>query len=79
MKTLKKITVTVPSYGDKARDILRVRRVHGALVSFPGEDEFFLVLDGETIAFPNENTSVEDGLMSRLTDLVGLENVEISQ
>lgn len=75
------ITVVLRSTGDKTRDVLRLRRIHGILVSFPGEDRFaFRVFErgqGYLIEFPNETTGLCPDLITRLHSLVGSENVRV--
>ncbi len=74
------ITVVLRSSGDKTRDILRLRRIHGTIMSFPGNDRFaFHVFEKERgclLEFPNFTTNMCGDLLSRLNILVGVENVK---
>lgn len=68
-------TVYLRSLGDKMRDILHIRRVHGAIISYPGNDRFnFYVFEGRSsylIEFPNETTDLNEELLARLETLLG--------
>ena len=54
------ITVMVRSSGDKTRDVLRLRRIHGTIMSYPGNDRFALHVfergRGYLLEFPNFTT-----------------------
>jgi DNA polymerase-3 subunit alpha len=73
------ITVVLRSTGDKTRDVLRLRRIHGIITSYPGNDRFsFHVFErgrGYLLEFPNFTAGYCPELMHRLTSLVGPENV----
>jgi len=60
------LTIYLRSKGDKARDILAIRRVHGALISYPGPDRFaFYVFEGRSsylLDLPNDSTDFNEGL-----------------
>jgi DNA polymerase-3 subunit alpha len=72
-------TIVLRSTGDKARDILRLRRVYGILISEPGNDRFaFYVIErdrGYRFEFPNDTTSISKELQIRLENVVGDGNV----
>ncbi|MGH2582431.1 MAG: DNA polymerase III subunit alpha [Anaerolineales bacterium] len=74
-------TIYLRSKGDKFRDILHMRRVHGALISYPGNDRFtFYVFEGRSgylLEFPNESTDLNEDLIARLEELVGENNLRI--
>jgi DNA polymerase-3 subunit alpha len=74
------ITVVLRSSNDKTRDILRLRRLHRTIMSFPGNDRFaFHVFEkerGYLLEFPNFTTNMCNDLLSRLKLLVGMENVK---
>lgn len=74
-------TIYLRSLGDKMRDILHIRRVHGAIISYPGSDRFnFYVFEGRSsylIEFPNETTDLNDELVARLEALLGPNNVRV--
>lgn len=73
------ITVVLRSTGDKTRDVLRLRRIHGIITSYPGKDRFsFHVFErgrGYLLEFPNFTAGFCPELMHRLTSLVGPDNV----
>lgn len=73
------LTVVLRSLEDRARDILRMRRIHGMLISYPGKDRFaFYVIErnrGYRLEFPNDSTSMSEELISRLELVVGKENL----
>jgi hypothetical protein len=75
------ITVVLRSTGDKTRDVLRMRRIHGTVMSFPGSDRFaFHVFEkghGYLVEFPNFTTGLCPELLSKLKLLVGSENVRV--
>lgn len=77
------VTVVLRTMGDKARDILRMRRIHGMLISYPGKDKLaFYVIErnsGYRLEFPNDTTEINDELVARLEEVVGAENVIIEQ
>jgi DNA polymerase-3 subunit alpha len=74
-------TIVLRSRGDKARDILRMRRVYGILISEPGNDRFaFYIIErdrGYRFEFPNDTTSISKELQERLEEVVGVGNVII--
>ena len=76
------VYVTIHTTGDKERDVRRMRRIHGLLLSYPGQDQFvFNVLEYNQrhyqITFPNETTGYCDALVRQLTDLLGPEAVGV--
>jgi DNA polymerase-3 subunit alpha len=75
------VTVVLRSSGDRARDILRMRRIHGMLISYPGHDRFAIYVierkRGYRLEFPNDTTALHDELRARLESLVGAENVKV--
>ncbi|RPI25029.1 MAG: DNA polymerase III subunit alpha, partial [Chloroflexota bacterium] len=75
------ITVIMRSTGDKTRDVLRMRRVHGMASTYPGIDRFaFRVFERSRsylVEFPNFTTRYCPELISRLNFLVGAENVTV--
>jgi hypothetical protein len=77
----KLIILTLRNSGDKARDVLHMRRVHGTMISYPGQDRFaFYVIEGRhgyQLEFPNDTTAYGDELRRRLDDLVGEKNVRV--
>ncbi|TAK11820.1 MAG: DNA polymerase III subunit alpha [Anaerolineae bacterium] len=75
------VTVVLRSSGDRARDILRMRRIHGMLISYPGDDRFAIYViekkRGYRLEFPNDSTLFTDELRSRLEQVVGAENIKV--
>ncbi len=72
---IRMVKVIMRSTGDKRRDVLRLRRVHGMLRSVPGRDKFaLLVFEGGSrylLEFPNETTGISTDLLRALTAMVG--------
>ncbi len=75
------LTVVLRSTGDKTRDVLRLRRIHGIITSYPGKDRFaFHVFErgrGYLLEFPNYTAGVCPELLQRLTSLVGADYVKV--
>jgi hypothetical protein len=75
------ITVVMRSTGDKTRDVLRMRRIHGTVTSYPGNDRFAIHIfernRGYLVEFPNLTTGLCPELVSRLTFLMGTDNVRV--
>ncbi|MEX2162528.1 MAG: DNA polymerase III subunit alpha [Anaerolineales bacterium] len=75
------VTIYLRSKGDKARDILAIRRVHGALISYPGADRFaFYVFEGRSgylLDFPNDSTELSEELIVRLEEMLGANNFRV--
>jgi DNA polymerase-3 subunit alpha len=80
-ETVHMITVILRSTGDKTRDVLRLRRIHGIVSTYPGDDRFaFHVFErsrGYLLEFPNFTTGWCPELITRLNFLVGTENVHV--
>jgi DNA polymerase-3 subunit alpha len=77
----KMVTILLHSSGDRKRDVLKLRCIHGALVSSPGLDRFnFQVYENGrkfSLDFPNDSTGVNPDLITRLVKLAGEENLRI--
>jgi len=75
------LTVVMRSLGDRERDILRMRRIYGLLISDPGPDRFaFYVIErsrGYRLEFPSDTTNLSDAVRQKLEKLMGAENVII--
>ncbi len=75
------ITIMLESSGDRHRDSLRLRRVHGLLTSFPGNDHFaFLLYEASRryhLEFPNSTTGYCPELHGQLVDLLGKDVVRV--
>ena len=75
------ITIILKASGEKERDVRRMKRIHGLLNSYPGEDRFcFLVFEQghqHLLDFPNDTTAANQELLNKLVELVGHENVQV--
>jgi hypothetical protein len=75
------ITVILRPRADRVRDNLLLRRVFGLMISYPGNDRFaFHIFEngrGHLLEFPNLTTGLNPELITRLTELVGPENIRI--
>lgn len=75
------ITVTLIASGERDRDVRRMRRVHGLLNSFPGEDRYCFLIHEQgrqhLLDFPNDTTAANSELLNKLVELVGSENVQV--
>lgn len=69
------VTVVLESTGDRERDARRMRRVHGLLTSYPGQDRFaFLVFEAARryhMEFPSSTTGYCAELHAQLVELLG--------
>jgi DNA polymerase III subunit alpha len=81
--TVHMITVIFRSTGDKTRDVLRLRRIHGIITSYPGNDRFaFHVFErgrGYLLEFPNFTAGYCPELLSRLNSLIGSEQIRVEK
>lgn len=77
------ITVLFRTTGDKTRDVLRLRRIHGIITSYPGNDRFaFHVFErgrGYLLEFPNFTIGYSPELVTRLSNLIGSENIRVEK
>jgi DNA polymerase-3 subunit alpha len=75
------VTLILRASNDSARDVLRIRRLHGTIMSYPGQDRFaFHVFErgkGYLLEFPNETAGMCPELIARLHAMVGAENVNV--
>jgi DNA polymerase-3 subunit alpha len=78
---IRMLTIILRSSGDKTRDVLRLRRIHGLILTYPGEDRFAVqvIERGRSylLEFPNYTTKICQELLDRLKFLVGLENIRV--
>jgi hypothetical protein len=75
------LTVILRASGDKARDVLRLRRIHNTIISYPGNDRFAIHIfergRGYLMEFPNATAGAARA--DRQADLlVGVENVRLN-
>jgi DNA polymerase-3 subunit alpha len=77
----RKVTVVLKSTGDPDRDARRMRRVHGLLTSYPGEDRFaFHVHESSRqylLEFPSFTTGLCDELISQLKAMLGENTIHV--
>jgi DNA polymerase III subunit alpha len=77
----KMLTVIIRTTDDKTRDILRMRRIHGIIASYPGDDQFSIQIHEKKqkhlVKFPNLSVGICTELIETLTALVGSENIQI--
>jgi len=75
------ITVVLRTTGDRTRDVLRMRRIHGTAMSYPGSDRFaFHVFEkghGYLVEFPNFTTGLCPDLLAKLKLLAGSDSVRV--
>ena len=75
------MTIVIRSTGDKTRDELRMRMLHGVITSYPGNDRFafhvFVQGRGYLLEFPNCTIGLCPELLDRLSIFVGIENVRV--
>jgi DNA polymerase-3 subunit alpha len=76
------VVIRIESSGDKERDKRRLRRLHGLLTSYPGQDQFeFSVHDYDErsyqLRFPNNTTGYCPDLERLLHELLGAEAVMV--
>jgi len=75
------LTVFLRSTGDKTRDVLRLRRIHGMLTSTPGNDRFAVHIfergRGFLFEFPNITIGLNQEILDKLVKLCGQENVRV--
>ena len=67
--------------GDDEKDRRRIRKLHGILTSYPGQDRFTIVIQGRkqalTMEFPNHTTAFCDDLIRDLKTTVGEDNIRV--
>jgi len=78
-----RITIRLESTGDRKKDAQRAGRLHGLLISFPGNDHFaFHVYEGSRkylLEFPNATTGFCSTLHHELKVLVGDGNILLDE
>ncbi len=77
------LSVVLRSSGDKTRDVLRLRRIHGIIMSYPGRDRFALQVFERgryfLLEFPNFTCGICQELLDRLAPLTGADNIRIEK
>lgn len=75
------LTVILRASGDKPRDVLRLRVIHGIVTSYPGNDRFAIhIFERDRsilLEFPNYSSLICEELITRLSKLVGQENIKV--
>lgn len=75
------LTIILRSSGDKTRDVLRLRRLHGLVLTYPGNDRFAIQIIERNrthlLEFPNYTTLICQELLDRVKFLVGAENFRV--
>ena len=75
------LTIILRPIGDGERDIRRISRLYGTLISFPGKDRFaFQIFEegrGHLIEFPNDSTHLCAEMLAKIKDAVGEENMRV--
>lgn len=83
MGDVRMITIILRASGDKARDELRMRRIHGIICSYPGNDRFAFHMfergKGYLIEFPNYSVGICDEMLTRLGMIVNENQIRIEQ
>lgn len=78
---VKMLTISLHSSGDKKRDTLRLRRVHGLLSSYAGQDRFALIVSEAArryrLEFPSFTTGYCKDLHARLDRMLGESCVQV--
>jgi hypothetical protein len=76
-----RLTIALRATGDKKRDTLRMRRVHGLLNSYPGDDSFsFHIIEASRqylLEFPSSSTGYCPELLTQLHQLLGEGSVRV--
>ncbi len=77
------LTLTIARTGDSTADRRKLRRLHGFVTQYPGQDRFRFILLGEgrraCLEFPNDPISINDDILSFATNMLGTENVVIDE
>ncbi|NMC54113.1 MAG: DNA polymerase III subunit alpha [Chloroflexi bacterium] len=77
------ITVTLTGSGLQSRDSRKLKCVYNLLRSSPGRDKFSFALHESgrfrLIEFPNDTTGINQDLINRVAELVGDENIQVSE
>jgi len=75
------LIITLRNSGDKKKDVLLMRCIHGILVSSPGRDRFaFQVFEGDhfyRLEFPNDTTGINQTIIDKIQTMLGTENIRL--
>ena len=78
------LKLTIPRSGDSARDRAKMRRLHGILTQYPGNDGFCFLVQGQNqklarMDFPKYPIAINDDVLELMRQMVGPENVVIEK
>ena len=77
----RRLTVILKPSENKDKDVRRLKRVHGTLIRYPGNDKFALLVFEQGrrffLEFPNDTTGICSELIRELIELVGEGNVTV--
>jgi DNA polymerase-3 subunit alpha len=80
-KPARMLTITLRANGDRLRDALKIQRIFGTVISYPGDDHFaFYVFEGQRsylVEFPNFTTGINDEMLARLRGITGVETITV--
>ena len=75
------LIISLRNSGDKKKDVLLMRCIHGILVSSPGHDRFaFQIFEGNhfyRLEFPNETTGLNQTIIEKIQTMLGTENIRL--
>jgi DNA polymerase-3 subunit alpha len=76
------LKLTVPRSGDSNRDRMKLRRLHGILTQYPGNDRFCFLVPGTNqkytrMDFPKYPIAINDDVLNLMRQMIGEENVAI--
>jgi len=76
------ITLVMRASDDRQRDIRKLKKLQGFLLSHPGSDHFIVeVIDSGQVTvldFPNSSTHITNELMEQLEEMLGYGNIRVS-
>lgn len=77
------INVHIPRTNNPKHDRLKLRRIHGTFIGYPGEDTFSIVIEGgnkaQVMDFPNHTTGMCEALMAELSEVVPVDDIRIHE
>jgi hypothetical protein len=80
-RTARRVTIILRSNGDKMRDVIKINRIHGHLLSFHGSDQFvFYVFENEKsylLEFPSFTTGICSELIQKLQGIIPKEDIQV--
>ncbi|GAB5491553.1 MAG: DNA polymerase III subunit alpha [Phototrophicaceae bacterium] len=77
------INVHIPRTSNTKSDRIKLRRIHTAFITYPGEDTFSIVIEAggkqQIMDFPNYTTGMCEALLKDLSDIVERDNIDIQE